>query len=132
MLLSAHVLVGPCKHLQLHETNLRGMCWQIHTSKQCATGVVHMYPFPLLRDRLFSMLATERGEPSVQDILNDSSKSDLQHVAEWQHVIDYLETVTLSNLEVHVPLIQAMTGPVQSGRLPTEDQQLSGIPPRAI
>ena len=78
------------------------------------------------------MLATERGEPSVQDILNDNSKSDLQHVAEWRQVIDYLETVTLSNLEIHVPLIQAMTGSMQSGQLPAEEQQLPGIPPRAI
>ena len=77
---------------------------QIHTSSQCATGMVHMYPFLLHRDGLFAMLAAQRGEPSVQQLLSDTSKSDVQHVTDWQHVVRYLDSLTLIRLETHWPL----------------------------
>ena len=91
-----------------------------------------MYPFPLQRDRLLASLAASRGEPSVQDLLNDESKSDLQHAADWQQVITYLDTVTVSSLEVHVPLLQATPGVQQFGQVPTGEQHPLGLPPSFV
>ena len=90
--------------------------------------MVHMYPFPLQRDRLLASLAASRGEPTVQDLLNDESKSDLQHVADWQQVITYLDTVTVSSLEVHIPLLQATHGIQHFGQVPTGEQHPLDLP----
>lgn len=81
------------------------MLLQIHTSKQCATGMVHMYPFMLQRGRLFVELAAQIGEPSVRELMTGLSKSDAQHMADWQHVVTYLDKLSLNHLDMHCPLL---------------------------
>jgi len=83
---------------------------QIHTSKQCATGMVHMYPFMLQRGRLFAELAAQREEPSVQELMTGLSKSDAQHMADWHHVADYLDKLSLNDLDRHCSLLGQPAG----------------------
>lgn len=86
------------------------MFLQIHTSKQCANGMVHMYPFMLQRGRLFAVLAAQRGEPSVQELMTGLSKSDAQHIADWQHVVNYLDKLSLNDLDMHCSLLGHAAG----------------------
>ena len=67
--------------------------------------MVHMYPFAFHRDRLFAVLASQRTELSVHELVHGTSKSDNQHAAEWQGVVSYLGSLTLSKLRVHCPLL---------------------------
>ena len=86
------------------------MFLQIHTSKQCANGMVHMYPFMLQRGRLFAELAAQREEPSVQELMTGLSKSDAQHIADWQHVVNYLDKLSLNDLDMHCSLLGHAAG----------------------
>lgn len=67
--------------------------------------MVHLYPFAFHRDRLFAVLASQRAELSVHELIHGISKSDNQHAAEWQGVVSYLDNLTLSKLRVHCPLL---------------------------
>lgn len=74
----------------------------IQTSLQRAVMLVHAYPFVTHKDKHVNFLAEQQqGEPSIQSLLSDTSKSDLQHASDWQQVTDYLSTVTLANLHLH-------------------------------
>jgi len=64
-----------------------------------------MYPFPLHTHRLFATLAAQRGEPSVQELLDDTTKSEVQHLADWQQVVHYLNSLNLNSMAVHWPLL---------------------------
>ena len=86
-------------------TGQHGICLQIHSSQQCATGMVHMYPFLLHKDRLFAILAAQEGEPSMHDLLNGTAKRDSERMtSDWQHVVDYLSKLKLSKLSTYQPL----------------------------
>lgn len=63
-----------------------------------------MYPFLLHKDRLFATLAAQRGEPSMHELLNDTAKSDAEHTADWQCVVEYLGNLKLSKLSEYQPL----------------------------
>ncbi|KAA6423908.1 MAG: hypothetical protein FRX49_05867 [Trebouxia sp. A1-2] len=99
--LRANAAEEHCLRLQCCCACFRG----IHTSKQCATGMVHMYPFMLQRGRLFVELAAQIGEPSVRELMTGLSKSDAQHMADWQHVVTYLDKLSLNHLDMHCPLL---------------------------
>ncbi|KAL0023897.1 hypothetical protein WJX79_007624 [Trebouxia sp. C0005] len=77
----------------------------IQTSRQQAIMLVHAYPFVTHKDKLVSVLAEQHGEPSVQALLSDTTKSDLQHAAEWQQAADYLDTITVATMHLHQPLL---------------------------
>ncbi|DBA75264.1 hypothetical protein WJX77_001179 [Trebouxia sp. C0004] len=99
--LRANAAEEHCLRLQCCCACFRG----IHTSKQCATGMVHMYPFMLQRGKLFAVLAADRVEPSVHELMTGLSKSDAQHMADWQHVVNYLDKLSLNQLDMHCPLL---------------------------
>lgn len=82
-------------------------CSQIQTSKQRAIGMVHSYPFVPHKDKVMNALAELHNEPSVETLLNNTSKSDLDHSVGWQMVTNYLQTVNMSNMHLHVPLLDA-------------------------
>ena len=76
---------------------------QIHTSRQFAAALVYAYPwFPYYRAVEF--LADDRGEPSLQSLLDDTSVDSRQHAQNWQEVVQYLATITMDNYHTHCPL----------------------------
>ena len=86
---------------------LLAVVFQVQTSRQRAIMLVHAYPYVTHKDKLVSVLAEQHGEPSVHSLLSDTSKSDLQHSADWQHVTDYLNTISMANMHLHQPLLRA-------------------------
>ena len=78
---------------------------QILSTKQCATAMVYAYPYSPKHETMLEELANERGEPSVQSLLEDISVDDIQHAANWQEVVKYLTSITMETVHVHVPLL---------------------------
>lgn len=77
---------------------------QIHTSKQYAAALVFAYPwFPYYK--AIEILAADRGDPSLQSLLDDTSVDSAQHASNWQQVINYLGTITKDNCHGHCPLL---------------------------
>lgn len=67
--------------------------------------MVYAYPYCPKHETILEELATERGEPSVQSLLEDTSVDDFQHAANWQEVVKYLTSITMETVHVHVPLL---------------------------
>lgn len=76
----------------------------VQTSRQKAIMLVHAYPFVTHKDKLVSVLAEQHGEPTVQALLSDTTKTDLQHAADWQQAIEYLNTISLATMHMHQPV----------------------------
>lgn len=82
---------------------------QILTAEQSAKTFVYCYPQAGKPETMLDLLATERGEPSVQSLRDDTSVDDFQHVANWQEVVQYLTTITPSNIHTHIQLLGEST-----------------------
>ena len=95
------------QHIRLTECHSFVVKLQVQTARQRAIMLVHAYPFVTHKDKLVNVLAEQHGEPSVHSLLSDTSKSDLQHSADWQHATDYLNTISMANLHLHQPLLRA-------------------------
>lgn len=79
---------------------------QIQTTRQHAIGIVHSYPWIPEKGRILEVMAAQIGEPSSELLMRPNGLDDLQHAANWQQIEDYLKTVNMSNLHLHVPLVQ--------------------------
>lgn len=77
---------------------------QIHTSEQYATGLVFAYPYTPRHKQWQESLAAERGEPSIQELMENDAVSDMQHAANWERILGYLSSLTLEQKQRHVPL----------------------------
>ena len=91
--------------LLAHIITAVGACLQVQTSRQRAIMLVHAYPFITHKDKLVSVLAEQHREPSVQSLLSDTTKTDLQHAADWQQAAEYLNTITVATMHLHQPLL---------------------------
>ena len=78
---------------------------QIQTSKQHAITIVHSYPQIPEKGRILEALASQRGEPPKEALMQSAGMDSLQHAANWQQVVEYLQDVHASNLNQHVPLV---------------------------
>lgn len=78
---------------------------QIQTSKQHAIAIVHSYPQIPAKGRILEALASQRGEPPKQALMQSAGMDGLQHAANWQQVVEYLQDVHAGNLSQHVPLM---------------------------
>ena len=67
--------------------------------------MVHSYPFIPHKDKIMDAVAELHNEPSVESLLNNTSKSELEHSADWQQVVQYLQAVNMGNMHLHVPLL---------------------------
>ena len=67
--------------------------------------MVHAYPYIAHKDKIVGLLAEQHGEPSISSLLSDTSKTDLQHSADWQRVTEYLNTISMANMHLHQPLV---------------------------
>lgn len=78
---------------------------QILTAQQSAKAMVYAYPFPAQPEVMLNQLAADREEPSMQALLDDTSVDDFQHDANWQDLSRYLASITMQNVQAHVPLL---------------------------
>ena len=77
---------------------------QIHTSKQIAAGMVHAYPF-VVGHQLLEPLAEQSNQPSLRALADDTSIDSLQHAANWETVVSYLNKIGADNLFDYVPML---------------------------
>ena len=50
-------------------------------------------------------LASSKGEPTTQSLLEDTAIDDIQHAAKWEQIKQYLTSITMENVSEHVPLL---------------------------
>ena len=79
---------------------------QILTAKQHAIGIVHSYPWIPEKHRLLELLAFKRGDPTAEELTQSAGMDNLQHAANWQQIEEYLKTVTVHNMNKHIPLLK--------------------------
>ncbi len=84
---------------------------QVLTAKQHAMGIVHSYPWIPEKHRLLELLAAKNGEPTAEALTQSAGLDNLQHAANWQQIDEYLKTVTVHNMNQHVPLIKDQVPP---------------------
>ncbi len=78
---------------------------QIQTCRQHAIAIVHSYPAIPEKGRLLEVLADQRGDPSKEVLMQSAGMDSLQHAANWQQVVEYLQYINAENLNQHVPLL---------------------------
>lgn len=87
---------------------LHSVTWSLHmqiqTCKQHAILIVHSYPSIPQKGRLLELLASQRGEPPKEVLMQSAGLDNLQHAANWQQVVDYLCGVNAGNINQHVQL----------------------------
>ena len=76
---------------------------QVYTSKQLASAWVYAYPTMHRAYKVVDALAAVNCEPSMEQLMEDSSMSDAQIARNWEHVVAYTQTVTPRNVHQHVP-----------------------------
>ncbi|KAL0025899.1 hypothetical protein WJX77_000508 [Trebouxia sp. C0004] len=77
----------------------------IQTSKQHAIAIVHSYPQFPAKGRILQALASQRGEPPKEALMQSAGMDGLQHAANWHQVVEYLQNIHAGNLNQHVPLM---------------------------
>lgn len=81
------------------------LCLQIQTCKQHATAIVHSYPQIPEKGQIIEALASQRGEPPKEVLMQAAGMDSFQHAANWQQVVEYLQDVNAGNLNQHVVLM---------------------------
>jgi len=79
---------------------------QIQTSIQHAVSMVHPYPFLMDATRQLEALARQHKEPSIQTLMEPGGVDDLQHAANWETVVKYVQTFEAGNLHCHHPFLK--------------------------
>ena len=77
---------------------------QLHTSRQLAIMIVHTHPWIPCKHHLLEELARQQNQPPVAEIIESAEADSLQHSADWEEIVSYLQTITPHNLHQHVPL----------------------------
>jgi len=79
---------------------------QILTSIQSALTMVHQYPRGADSKVMLEVLAQQLEEPSVQRLSEPCEVDDLQHAADWQGIVQYVNSLDASSLHGHTPLLK--------------------------
>ncbi len=66
--------------------------------------MVHYYPRAGGYKVLLDVLAQQNQEPSAERLAEGSGLDDLQHTADWQAVVQYVESLDASDVRGHCPL----------------------------
>lgn len=80
------------------------LCVQLHTSRQLAAIIVHTHPWVPCKHHLLEELARQQNQAPVAKILAAAESDNLDHSADWEEVVSYLQTITPDNLHQYVPL----------------------------
>lgn len=75
------------------------------TAEQSAKLMVYAYPHWPKHALIMEQLARDAGQPSMQDLLEDTAVDDLQHAANWEDVIRYASTITTETMHDHIALL---------------------------
>lgn len=67
--------------------------------------MVHPYPFLMNATKQLEALAREHQEPSIQTLMESGGIDDLQHAANWEAVVKYVQTFDASNSHCHHPFL---------------------------
>ena len=79
---------------------------QIQTSKQHAVSMVHPYPYLMDATKQLEALARQHKEPPIQTLMEPGGVDDLQHAANWDTVVKYVQTFEAGNLHCHHPFLK--------------------------
>ncbi len=79
---------------------------QITSSLQQAVAMVHQYPKAAGYKVLLDVLAQLHNEPTKEQIAEGSGLDDLQLAANWQTVVQYVESLGAKNAHGYCRLIQ--------------------------
>ena len=80
---------------------------QIQTSKQHAVSMVHPYPYLMDATKQLEALARQHKEPPIQTLMEPGDV--LQHAANWETVVKYVQTFEAGNLHCHHPFLKDHT-----------------------
>ena len=84
---------------------LTGLCAvQLHTGRQLAVVIVHTHPWVPCKHHLLEELAMQQQQAPVAQILEAAETDSIEHSADWEEVVTYLQTITPDNLHEYVPL----------------------------
>ena len=82
---------------------------QIQTSIQHAVMLVYPYPRCPDSNELLELLALRHNEESIEALMSSADMDDLQHIANWETVIQYAASLDASNVHDHVPFLKTST-----------------------
>lgn len=82
---------------------------QIQTSIQHAVMLVYPYPRCPDSNELLELLALRHNEESIEALMRSADMDDLQHIANWETVIQYAASLDASNVHNHVPFFKTST-----------------------
>ena len=82
---------------------------QIQTSIQHAVMMVNPYPRSADSNELLELLALRHNEKSIETLMSSTDMDDLQHIANWETVIQYAARLNASNVHEHVPFLKTPT-----------------------
>lgn len=71
--------------------------------------MVNPYPRCADSNELLELLAQRHNEKSIEELLNSADMDDLQHVANWETVIQYAASLDASNVHEHTPFLKNPT-----------------------
>ena len=66
--------------------------------------IVHTHPWIPCKHHLLEELARQQGQAPVSEILANAEADSLQHSADWEEIVSYLQTITPQNLHQYIPL----------------------------
>ena len=68
--------------------------------------MVHQYPRAANVKVLLETLAQHHKEPSIESLAHALGLDDLQHAANWEAVIQYVESLDANGVHGHTPLVK--------------------------
>ena len=91
------------------------VCVQRHTSRQLAVIIVHTHPWVPCKHHLLEELARQQQQAPVAQILESAESDSIEHSADWEQIVTYLQTITPENLHQYIPLGRSQSpGPLGS------------------
>ena len=91
-------------HVQLKLGSSCHVYVQLHTSSQLAVIIVHTHPWVPCKHHLLEELARQQQQAPVAQILESAETDSIEHSADWEEIMTYLQTITPENLHQYVPL----------------------------
>ncbi|KAL0055380.1 hypothetical protein WJX82_011516 [Trebouxia sp. C0006] len=87
----------------------------LHTSRQLAVIIVHTHPWVPCKHHLLEELARQQQQAPVAQILESAESDSIEHSADWEQIVTYLQTITPENLHQYIPLGRSQSpGPLGS------------------
>lgn len=68
--------------------------------------MVNPYPRCADSNELLELLALRHNEKSIEELMTSADMDDLQHVANWETVVQYAASLDASNVHEHTPFLK--------------------------